>query len=71
METKARRCVLDEERPCSNCGECDLCDLDPMKICDNCMKCITSGADYLAVEVDEILEEESRLSEYEDEDGKD
>ena len=34
----------------------NICDLDPNKLCDNCMKCLgTTGADYLAVEIDDIL----------------
>lgn len=33
-------CLLDENKICDNCGECDRCDLDPNKICDNCCKCI-------------------------------
>ena len=50
-----RECVL-YDRECIGCGECDRCDLDPEKICDNCMKCVsTTGADYLAVEIDDIL----------------
>ena len=35
-----RRCLLDENKICDDCGECDRCDLDPTKICDNCCKCI-------------------------------
>ena len=55
-----RRCVLDESKLCDECGECERCDLDPNKICDNCMKCLSSsGADYLAIEVDDIIESES------------
>jgi hypothetical protein len=51
-----KMCVLDEERPCVDCGECLVCDLDPEKHCDNCMRCIKkSGADYLAVEIDEVI----------------
>lgn len=50
-----RMCVLDEERACDGCGACDRCDLDPEKICDNCMACVRSGADYLAIEIDEII----------------
>lgn len=53
-----RRCVLDNQKPCVECGECTRCDLDPNKICDNCMKCVKSDADYLAVEIDEIIEDE-------------
>ncbi len=33
-------CVLDENKMCDDCGECNRCDLDPNKICDNCCKCI-------------------------------
>lgn len=55
-----RRCVLDENKWCDECGDCERCDLDPNKICDNCMKCLGSnGADYLAIEIDDIIESES------------
>lgn len=37
---KEKRCVLDEEKLCDDCGECLRCDLDPNKICDNCCLCI-------------------------------
>ena len=58
-------CVLDESRFCVDCGECGRCDLDPNKICDNCMRCVkTSGADYLAVEIDEIFEDEQPPEDY-------
>ena len=33
-------CVLDEEKECDGCLECEICDLDPNKICDNCGKCL-------------------------------
>lgn len=57
MERKL--CVLDDSHFCIDCGECNRCDLDPNKTCDNCMRCLkTSGADYLAVEIDEIIEDE-------------
>ena len=49
-----KRCVLDDLKICDDCGECQKCDLDPNKICDNCMKCVNSGADYTAIEIDEI-----------------
>lgn len=58
-----KMCVLDETRPCTDCGECNICDLDPNKICDNCMKCIQSGADYAKIEIDEILMNEDELAE--------
>jgi len=57
MEEK--RCVLDDYKICDDCGECQRCDLDPDKICDNCMKCVNSGADYSAIEIDEVFESES------------
>lgn len=54
-----KRCVLDDRKMCDDCGECQRCDLDPNKICDNCMKCVHSGADYSAIEIDEIFESET------------
>ncbi len=53
----AKYCVLDESKVCDDCGECRVCDLDPNKICDNCMKCVRTGADYNAVEIDEIIDD--------------
>ena len=50
-----RICVLDENKICDDCGQCSLCDLDPNKICDNCMKCLKTGADYTAIEIDDII----------------
>ena len=52
-----KNCVLDENKICDNCGECSVCDLDPNKICDNCMKCLNTGADYSAIEIDEIIDD--------------
>ncbi|MBR5713399.1 MAG: hypothetical protein IKX58_01230 [Clostridia bacterium] len=39
MEDK-RMCLLDDNKVCDDCGECDRCDLDPNKLCDNCCKCL-------------------------------
>lgn len=52
-----RRCVL-EDRPCTECGECERCDLDPSKICDNCGKCIglDGSLEYRAVKIDGIID---------------
>ena len=59
-----KRCVLDENKICDDCGECDRCDLDPNKICDNCMKCLNlDGADYNEILIDAIIENESDLPE--------
>lgn len=60
----AKYCVLDETKICNDCGECSVCDLDPNKICDNCMKCIQSGADYNAVEIDEIISDGTGIEEF-------
>lgn len=54
MKTYNEPCIL-EDRLCTECGECDCCELDSDKICDNCCKCIDSEADYLGIEVDDIL----------------
>ena len=58
-------CVLDETKLCDDCGECNVCDLDPNKICDNCMKCLKTGADYNAIEIDEIIDDGSASEEFE------
>ena len=58
-------CVLDETKLCDDCGECNVCDLDPNKICDNCMKCLNTGADYNAVEIDEIIDDGTGTAEFE------
>lgn len=50
----SKRCVLDEEKICDECGECDYCDLNPFKKCDNCGKCIESGDEYREIKIDGI-----------------
>lgn len=50
-----KKCVLNEQKPCTNCGECDVCDLDPAKKCDNCGKCIGFDADSRAIEIDDVI----------------
>ncbi len=64
MESE-KRCVLDDSKLCDDCGECNVCDLDPNKICDNCMKCLKTGADYNAIEIDEIIDDGTAVDEYE------
>ena len=52
-------CVLEDNKVCDDCGQCNLCDLDPTKICDNCMKCVNGDATYRAIAIDRIeLEQE-------------
>lgn len=54
MKTYGEPCIL-EDRLCTECGECDRCELSPEKICDNCCQCIDSKADYVGIEIDDIL----------------
>ena len=54
-----RMCVLEDNKVCDDCGQCNLCDLDPTKICDNCMKCVNGDATYRSIAIDRIeLEQE-------------
>ncbi len=53
----AKQCVLDENKQCVECGECDRCDLDPKKMCDNCGKCVGMDADIRAIGIDAVSEE--------------
>ena len=50
-----KMCMLEEDKICDNCLECNTCDVDPGKICDNCAKCIDAGSAYRSVEIDEII----------------
>lgn len=51
-------CVLYENEPCTDCGECDRCDLDPSKICDNCGACLdefnTDEKGFVKIPIDKI-----------------
>ena len=51
-------CVLDENKICNDCGECDRCDLDPSKIFDNCGKCIETTDEFIKIKIDEIKMED-------------
>lgn len=46
-------CILNPDKYCTECGQCNVCDLDPTKICDNCCQCL-GDADYRAIEITEI-----------------
>ena len=58
--SKTKECVL-EDRPCTECGECNICDLDRSKICDNCGECIKEEADFKAIAIDDILQLEEEV----------
>ena len=51
-------CVLEDDKKCNECGECDRCDLDPSKICDNCGACIseynTNEKGFVEIPIDKI-----------------
>ena len=55
---KDGNCILEDGKPCDNCGECDRCDLDPNKICDNCGACIdeynTNEKGFVEIPIDKI-----------------
>ena len=61
---EARMCVLEDDKICNNCGQCNMCDLDPTKVCDNCMKCVKSDADFNAIEIDEIIDDGTGADEF-------
>ncbi len=48
------KCILDENKICDGCLECDICDLDPTKICDNCGKCLNIQDDAV-IKIDRII----------------
>ena len=50
-----KRCVLDDSKYCTHCGECNICDLDPNKICDNCGKCLDAQGDYKEIVIEAIV----------------
>lgn len=52
----SKYCILDPEKLCIDCGECDRCDLDKDKICDNCGKCLGLDAESRAVIIEGIEE---------------
>ena len=51
----SNKCILDETKICTDCGECDSCDIDPDKMCNNCGKCIGLDADSRAIEIEDVI----------------
>lgn len=51
---KKERCILDENKICDDCGECEFCDLDPTKLCDNCGKCLDIK-EFATIKIDDII----------------
>lgn len=50
----SKKCVLNPDRICNNCGKCNYCDLDENKICDNCMKCVIGDNHFISVKIDKV-----------------
>lgn len=47
-------CVLNDEKICDGCGECEICDLDENKICDNCGNCLDIRDDAV-IKIDAVI----------------
>ena len=47
-------CVLEDDKMCDGCGDCEICDLAPEKICDNCGKCLDIRDDAV-IKIDAII----------------
>lgn len=61
-------CVLNSNKVCNDCGECDKCDLNPEKICNNCGKCLNiDGFDTRSIRIDDVIEDETEIKKYEEE----
>ncbi|MHB8171079.1 MAG: hypothetical protein ACYDG6_05995 [Thermincolia bacterium] len=50
----SKNCILEDNKICDNCCECNICDLDSKKQCNNCAKCIDCP-DYRVIEIEEII----------------
>lgn len=67
-----KNCVLNPNKICDNCGECDRCDLDPNKICNNCGKCLNAdGFDTRSIKIDDVIEDEAEAQKFETEHEED
>lgn len=51
----SKKCILDDNKICDECGECNYCDLNPFKICDNCGKCIDGDEEYRELKIDDVM----------------
>lgn len=58
-----KKCELDEQKECNNCGQCEYCDLDPHKICDNCCKCL-GDADSRVIKIIGIVTDHDKAKKY-------
>jgi hypothetical protein len=59
----SKLCQLDENKECTDCGQCNYCDLNPKKICDNCCACLEE-ADYRTIKITEIITDPEKAKIY-------
>ncbi len=52
---KKKMCMIEDNKQCDNCCECNTCDLDPLKICDNCAKCLGLNEEYRSYTLKELV----------------
>lgn len=51
-----KMCVLEDDKICNDCGECEYCDLNPFKKCTNCGRCIEeSDKEYRKIKIDKVI----------------
>ncbi|MEG0306569.1 MAG: hypothetical protein RR636_01415 [Clostridium sp.] len=54
-----KECIFEAQKPCTNCGECNLCEYNKEKICNNCSKCLElEGYDVKEVKIDEVFDKD-------------
>ena len=51
-----KMCVLEANKICNDCGECNYCDLNPFKKCTNCGRCIDEpDKEYREIKIDKVI----------------
>lgn len=51
-----KMCVLEDNKICNDCGECNYCDLNPFKKCTNCGRCIDEpDKKYREIKIDKVI----------------
>lgn len=57
-----KKCVLNSNKVCDNCNQCNMCSLDPTKVCDNCFRCLdTDEKDYIDIPISELIGDEDSV----------
>ncbi|MFZ7120466.1 MAG: hypothetical protein ACOWWH_05905 [Eubacteriaceae bacterium] len=49
-----KKCLLNENKICNDCGQCLLCDLDKNKVCNNCGACLENNNEYSVIRIDNV-----------------